>query len=319
MVDTARRAVIELAASQHRTFTRRQAAELNFDSRRVATGLRDGWLAEPRPGVLILAESRPTWEQMLHALVLATGNRGVVSHRAAARLHQLDGFESATNATLEVSVPRGMRLDAGRSAVVHHVTPFDPIDITTVNGFPCVTIERCLAELGSVVPGTKSVRRALTSARRRGLDLDSARATAERLHRPGQAGTGMMLRLLNAIPFEGRLPATWFEELLALCLDDRSLPEMVLQHPIRDESGRVVARPDIAFPAVKLGLEAHSRRFHFGPDAEALDEARDVAAALCGWELTYLGWYATKQPAAVLAIVKELIRVRAAERGRGAA
>ena len=107
----------------------------------------------------------------------------------------------------------------------------------------------------------------------------------------------MLLRLLDSIPFAGQLPASWFEELLALCLDDPALPPMMLQHPIRNSSGRIVARPDIAFPSVKLGLEAHSRRFHFGPDAEELDEDRDIAASLCGWELTYLGWYATKRPA----------------------
>lgn len=107
----------------------------------------------------------------------------------------------------------------------------------------------------------------------------------------------MLLRLLDNIPWEGQLPATWFEELLALCLDDPTLPDLVLQHPIRDASGRVVARADIAFPSVRLGLEAHSREFHFGPIAEPLDEDRDIAAGLCGWELTYLGWYATKRPA----------------------
>ncbi len=319
MVDTARRAVAELAASQHRTFTRRQAAELNFDYRRIATALREGWLVEPVPGVLAIADPRLTWEQKLHALVLATGGRGVVSHRAAARLHELDGFDEATNATLELSVPAGMRFRSKMECVVHRIASLDPIDVMRVKGFPCVTKERSLAELGCVVAGVKPVRRALTSARRKGLDLHHARATAERLHRPGQRGTGVVLRLLDSISWEGQLPATWFEELVALCLDDPSLPEMVFQHPIRDASGQIVARPDIAFPSVRLGLEAHSRRFHFGPDAEALDEDRDIAAAMCGWELTYLGWHATKRPAAVLRIVKQLVAVRAGEIRAGAA
>jgi hypothetical protein len=91
------------------------------------------------------------------------------------------------------------------------------------------------------------------------------------------------------------------------------VPEIVLQHPIRDEHGRIVARPDIGIPEVKLGLEAHSRRFHWGPIYEPLDEERDIAAALCGWELTYLGWYATKRPAEVLRMVKDLVRVRKCE------
>ena len=194
--------------------------------------------------------------------------------------------------------------------MVHHVTPMDPCDLTVVDGVPCTTIKRTLCDLGAVVHDRRLVRRALTSARRRGLDLVAARTTVERLHRPGPVGTGLFLRVLDSVPWEGQLPATWFEELLALCLDDRTLPPMVMQHPIVDGAGTIVARTDIGFPSVRLGLEAHSRRFHFGPEAEARDEDRDIAAARCGWELLYLGWYATKRPADVLAVVKDVIGER---------
>ena len=59
---------------------------------------------------------------------------------------------------------------------------------------------------------------------------------------------------------------------------------------------------------MRLGLEAHSRRFHFGPDAERHDEDRDIAAARCGWELLYLGWYATNCPAEVGRVVDNVER-----------
>ena len=116
--------------------------------------------------------------------------------------------------------------------------------------------------------------------------------------------------LLRSVAWEGNLPATWFEELLALCLNDPSLPPMVMQQPIVDASGRIVARTDIGFPSVRLGLEAHSRQFHFGPDAEPFDEDRDLAAARCGWELLYLGWYATKKPKQVLDLVNDVVAQR---------
>jgi hypothetical protein len=106
-----------------------------------------------------------------------------------------------------------------------------------------------------------------------------------------------MLRHLDAIPFEGRVPDSWFEELLARCLDHLAVPELVLQYWIRAASGRIVARVDLALPAERIGLEAHSRRFHFGPQAEPLDEQRDMRVAACGWELLYLELYATDRPA----------------------
>ena len=120
----------------------------------------------------------------------------------------------------------------------------------------------------------------------------------------------MLLRHLDAIPFEGRVPDSWFEELLALCLVDHRLPEVVPQYEIRDARGRFVARVDLAIPSVKLGLEAHSRRFHFGPEVEPLDEQRDLRAAAVGWELLYLGWYSSKQPAAVVDAVAEVVAER---------
>jgi len=79
----------------------------------------------------------------------------------------------------------------------------------------------------------KPVRRALTAARRRWINLDRRSLLAERLHRPNQLGTGVLLRLLDRIPWEGTLPATWFEELLALCIDSPDLPEVGSQYPIR--------------------------------------------------------------------------------------
>jgi hypothetical protein len=289
--------------------TRRQAGQLHFDYRRVATAVRAGWLAEPVPGVLVLTDGLQTWHQRLMVVIAAAGRHGVASHRSAARLHGLDGFETSRNATIEASVQRAFRLDPAVAAVTHHVRPLEPCDLMVIDGIPCTTLNRTLCDLGSVVP-QKLVRRALTSARRRGSDLAALYDDAIRLHRPHQSGTGVLIRLLRCIAWEGNLPATWFEELLALCLNDPSLRPMVMQQPIVDASGRIVARTDIGFPSVRLGLEAHSRQFHFGPDAEPLDEDRDLAAARCGWELLYLGWYATKKPQQVLDIVKDVVAQR---------
>ena len=312
MHDNAIAAVAELAAAQHQAFSRHQAAALNFDRRRVATALRAGWLREPTAGVLLVAGSPASWLQRAMVVTLVGGGHGIVSHRAAARLHGLDGFDRAGMAVVEASVARSFRVDMP-GVVLHHVTPLDPQDITIVDGVRCTTMARTLADLGSVVRDRRLVGRALTDARRRRVRLEVLRATAERLHRPGQRGTGVLLRLLDAIPFEGAVPDSWFEELLATCVADPSLPAVVPQCPITAADGRIVAKTDLGLPSIKLGLEAHSRRFHFGPTRERLDEERDLAAAACGWELLYLGWYATKRPAEVVIMVK---RVVAARQGR---
>jgi hypothetical protein len=307
MPDDAVSAVAELAASQHRAFTRRQAAEVKFDHRRIATAKRHGWLEEPYPGVLVIVGSEAGWHQRLMAATLADGGHAVASHRAAARLHALDGFTECN--LVEVSVTNGHRWRRKGEVVAHHVASLDAADIVTIDGIRSTGLARTLSDLGAVVEPMQ-VRRALTDARRRGTSLRWIQLTADRLHRPGPTGASVLLEQLAAIPAEGRVSDSWFEELIALCLDDPEIPPIELQCPIRDESGRVVAHADIGIPSVRLGLEAHSRQFHFGPDAEPLDEQRDLAAGTCGWDLQYLGWYAARRPKEVLAVVKKLIAVR---------
>ena len=119
-----------------------------------------------------------------------------------------------------------------------------------------------------------------------------------------------MLRLLDAIPHEGGVAESWFEELLAECLADPAIPPVIAQYRILDRHGAFVARVDLAIPSVRLGIEAHSRRFHFGPDTEPLDEQRDLAAAAAGWELLYLGWHAAKRPSELCAIIRRVVEAR---------
>lgn len=294
-----------LASAQHGALTRRQAAASGVTRYRLAALLQDRLLDEPVPGVLRVRAAVPTWQQRVSVAVLAAGG-AVASHRSAARLHGLDGLRNQV--TVEVSVPRARRHRLA-GVVTHHVTPLDPTDVTVLDGIPCTTIARTLADLGAVVR-PEVVQQALTDARRRRADLAELRAVAERLHRPGPTGTGVFLRLLDAIPHDGRVPESWLEELLAACVADPGLPPVVPQYEIRDANGVLVARTDLAIPAVRLGLEGHSRQFHFGPLQEPLDEQRDLRVAACGWELLYLGWYAAQRPEQVARRVREVVRAR---------
>ncbi len=145
--------------------------------------------------------------------------------------------------------------------IAHHLEALEACDVVPIYGIPCTGLARTLTDLGSVCGDPLVVRRALTDARRRGTSLRWVQSTAERLHRPGQRGSGTLLRQLAAIPCEGRVPDSWFGELLALCIADVKLGRVVPQYEIRRADGRFVARTDIGLPAVRLGLEARSRRW----------------------------------------------------------
>lgn len=309
MPDSAIAAVAELAADSHSVITRTQAAA-HLSDHRIATAIRQGWLVEPYPGVLCFAGAPATFEHRLHAATLAVDGHAVASHRSAARLHHLDGSDG--HEIVEVSVDRSHRWQFGEGVVTHHVTPLEPCDIVTIDGISTTGLARTLADLGAVAHRER-VAQALTDARRRGASLRWIRNTADRLDRPGPSGTTTLLRLLDAIPSEGRVPESWFEELLARVLDDPRIPAPVAQYRILDDDGGFVARVDLAIPSVKLGIEAHSKRHHFGPQAECADADRDLRTAACGWELLYLGWHALKTPAAVVDLIATVVRARRRE------
>ncbi len=134
--------------------------------------------------------------------------------------------------------------------------------------------------------------------------------TAVRLHRPGQAGTGVLLAALRRWDAEGTLPDSWFEELVRRLLDHPDIPSLHSQFVVSSATGKFVARLDLAIPAARLGLEAHSRAFHFGPSKEAADEDRDLRVATIGWEVLYLGWYAQRRPVEVAGLIAQVCRSR---------
>ncbi len=303
------RAMAEFAASRHGVVLRSQAASFGLTSADLRVAKERGWLTEPARGVLVVSGYPATWEQRL-AIVTAAGTaRPVVSNGAGARLFTLDSFASA-DPELTVLRPGRIATSVADGIVVHHTTILNPADRYIRNGLPCTTLARTLADLGSTESADR-VWRALISARRiHRVNPLWLQQTALRLHRPGQEGTGVLLRALRRWNSEGTLPDSWFEELLRCLLVHPDIPEIVPQFVINTKSGVFVARVDLGIPAARLGIEGHSREFHFGPVREEADEDRDLRAAACGWELIYLGWYAQRRPAEVAQQIANVCQAR---------
>ena len=299
-------AVSELAASQHGCFTRSQAALLHLTRRQIRDLLENGVVSQPCPGVFVLTAVPETNEQSIMAATLARGGTRA-SHRDAALLHEIDGF---SRLACEVSVerPRNVQIPG---VTVHQVKALPPCDLVEVNRIATTSLARTFVDLGSVCT-LDAMQRAFDDLVRRNVSLRWLTETATRLHRPGQRGTGVALELLAGFDTRGTVPDTWFERLLLDIIDDPTMPEVVTQFRLQDQTGNDVARFDLAMPEVRLGIEAHSRRFHFGSLAEGRDEDRDHAVSACGWDTMYLGWQATRSPADTLEKVRRTVAARRA-------
>ena len=308
-------AVAELAASQHSVFTRRQAADLNLTAHRVATALAQGWLNEPYPGVLVVGGAPRTFQSASDGGDMAAGGHGAASHRAAARcigstvsLVRDDRGERRPHPSLVAEPARclyGCR---------HTTSSLDECDLVDVDGIRTTNLARTLADLGSVVRDRRLVGRALTER------VDVARVwtgyeTAERLHRPGQRGTGCCFGsrcdpvrrpcCRRAGSKSCSPAASGSDGCRRSCRSTRS-------STIRS----FVARVDLAIASVKLGLEAHSRRFHFGPELRTRDEQRELRALLLAGSCCISGGTAAKRPTEVLRPSSKLSPPAAGSSGR---
>ncbi len=219
----ARRAMAEFAASRHGVVVRSLAASFGLSHRDIRNAKQLGWLTEPVRGVLVVSGHPPTWEQHLAIATSASAARPVVSNGAAARLFALDGFDSA-DGELAVQRPGRINRTAAAGLVIHQAAELGRVDRYERNGLPCTTLARTLTDLGST-ESKEMVWRALIAARRiHRVNPLWLQQTAIRLHRPGQAGSGVLIEALGRWRAEGVLPDSWFEELLRCLLDHRRHP-----------------------------------------------------------------------------------------------
>ncbi len=227
---------------------------------------------------------------------------------SAAALHRLDG---AVEHAPEVLVERSSR-GRVRHGRVHSTDRLDPRDVTEVDGIPVTSVARTLCDVGAVV-SDDLVERFLDDALRRGYRLRWIEETLERVHRPGPSGTHSLLRVLSRSDRSGSLPDSWKERCLERMLDHPELQPLVRQHEIRDRSGKVVARTDLAIPDAMVGIEFHSDAWHFGPRRGGRDRRRDLAASRAGWELVYLDESDFESPDEAVDALLDIVRRRRAE------
>jgi very-short-patch-repair endonuclease len=234
--------------------------------------------------VLTVVGAPATWRQRLTVATLACNGSGAGGYRSAATMHQVDGYDEPPPHGRVELLTAGNRHYKGLDVTLH-TGPFSPEDLIEVDGILCTTIARTLCDLGSVEPMHR-VRVAFEWAWRNGVSLTWLQQTVDRLHRPGQRGTGVLQRLLVEARRHERPTESGLEVELACILDD--IPGLVRQFEVFDPMGAFVARVDFAVPEARLAIEAHSRRYHFGPQAEARDLDRHQRLTQCGWTTMYV-------------------------------
>ena len=312
-------ALLRYAATQHGVISAAEAANFEVTRAQLRSGTRRGDWLTPHSGVLISAAAPATWMQ--RCMVATQRSGGLISHRAAARLHGLDGFHGAESGTrggagrggrggrggdgeaglVELTVPDS-RFRATGEFLIHRTCVLDPEDCTVTSGIAVTSIARTLVDLGAVVSDDR-VEQALDDAIRRGYSLRWITETLNRVDRPGPSGCASLRRVLARPDRQGPIPDSTFERSMERMAVAGGMPQPERQFRVYDGLGfahgglgTLVAQLDAAWPAAKLGVEAHSARWHDGNRRGRADQRRDNRLAGLGWELLYLSWWDLQHP-----------------------
>jgi hypothetical protein len=229
--------------------------------------------------------SPSTWRQAVMAAVLAAGDGAAASHRSAAALWKLPGFDAGP---LDVTRLRG-RSRVARLGALHETRFLPPGHVTVVDAIPVTSPARTLLDLcGTLHP--KRAERAVANA------LAMKLVTPVRLHivlteagKRGRTGSGLLRRLLDERDDGQPPPESELESLLMAVLGAAGLPAPDRQVCLGNETAPI-GRVDFAYRHARLVLEADSRRHHSSwLDTEA-DRRRDAALMATGWLVLRVTW-----------------------------
>jgi hypothetical protein len=200
----------------------------------------------------------------------------LVSHVTAARLWGLDGVE-----TEEVHVTvlpyRSVRAEG---IVVHHSGERLPADVSSPGPPRATSPLRTAIDLASVL-GAEDLELAIESGlRRRLFSVGQLRWRADALLGAGRPGSSRLRTILNRRDL-GRTESRW-EVRTAQLLEQAGFERPVRQYEVR-AGGRVVARPDLAYPDARLALEYDSDRWHSGVARRHADADRRNRLRAVGW------------------------------------
>src|SRR5262245_15864850 len=175
------RTLAALAATQRQVFTRAQALKAGLTQQAIGRRLASRFFVPVGPHTLCFAGAMLEWRGRLQAAVLDVGDEALVSGRAAAALHGLDGF---VEGPVELLVPTWCK-DRKTNGRVRSSPFIGRLDHCIVDGLPTTSGTRTIVELmGRVTP--RELGNAIDSATRLGLTV--AVVLERRLYELGRQG-----------------------------------------------------------------------------------------------------------------------------------
>ena len=287
-----------IAARQGGAIRMDQAIGCGFTRGQIDQRVRDGrWRSLGRSGYIVL--EMPGAMNLVRAAV-ATLPNAVVSHEAAAELHNLPKLRRGTASVLVHSRTTHIFPDV----VVRRCHDLDPSHVVEVDELPVTSISRTIVDLSPLLT-SRHLRAVLEStvADQR-VRVDDVRIVVNQVARRGKPGIRKIRWILDerdAGPRDG----TPLERIGAMVLREGGIAEPRFEYPI---PWNPTWRFDVAFPTERLAIEWDSRRWHELIEAFSRDRERDRQALLHGWRVVRFTWVdVTRHPEDVVDTVRRLL------------
>lgn len=298
------------ADGQHALITLDQMVELKITRHQREHLLATRQVRRVAPHVYILNGAPFTWQTRIAAERLAAGrDDAVASHRSAAALYGLDGFDQQKVVHLSVPARRSPRKRP--DVHVHRCFDYDLIRPGLRQDVLVTDPARLVLDLYAAERNPEVARRGLFSVRKK--KLLSWTALEESLEQHACQGRRGIRRLRADIDLYRRTgcPETTFEDAIRQVLVEAGLPAPEQQHWVHTPGGRY--RIDVAYPGFRVGIEGKSREHHLTDEAFESDPVRDADLAIAGWIIIHVTWAQLHDdPAGVVRRVVQALRRRGA-------
>jgi len=275
--------LLAIAEVQHLVFHRRQAVAVGFSERQIEWRLMTGIWIPVFHEVYRLATGRQTSLQRTMAATLAGGDGTVVSEDSASVLWGFPHVKVPRD--IHVTIPRGHDHTVP-GVVAHEARNLHPADITRRHGIPITTADRTAFDMAKRLSPLElldvidhiTLQGYTTAAR--------MKARSRALSGRGVAGCRRFREVVDVWIEEGKVSMTKFERMLFREFDAASLPRPKPQHVVK--AGGRVFKFDYAYPEIRFGIEAHSRKHHGEDLVKAGDLDRHMLLTVTGYRVAYV-------------------------------
>lgn len=268
-----------------RVMTAAALRSLGFTDARVRTELRRGRWRRLAPGIFLTRPDEPTRFDWINAGACIGGPTSVLSGWDAARRFQLGPAQPPTSEVL-ILTSAGRNRVVGRARIRPSARAIGAVRTSALDqDLPSVQIAapaRAVADTALQLAFRQPVRAMITSAVQR--QLCTPAELADELDAGPQNGSGHLRKALADVLAGARSIAE--AEAIEL-LRGAAVPAFLVNAPICDEQGRLVAVADLLWPQLSAIVEIDSREFHFSEDDWKQTMHRHNALTVLGYAVAH--------------------------------